>query len=383
MNHLRNQRRARVVDIPHKLAQALLREEHLFLIKRSLHRGRKRIACACRHRRALRQHHPLVRQRDFHTRVQVCQLAHTVRQDVVLIHRLGEYRPVGPELHTGARTHFVGIVGPYLMHRAGRLAFRVLLHEYLPVAAHLHMQFRRERIHAAHAHAVQTARHLIGVLVELTARVQHSHHHLQRTLVLLRVHVHRDTATVVLHRDRVIFVYRNFYMVAEAGQRLVYRVIHHLINQVVQTLLRDVANVHRRTLPHCLQAFEHLNTRTIILLLSFHFRIDYFFHNLLSFYFSVCCRKFCAKVQKKIDIRNRGTHIFEENRSTRLKTALKRKTIFNPHQNQAPHAPQTPQIPLSSTLPFRFRSAAIIVQISQKSQLHPHPSTAFLHPKSP
>ena len=195
------------------------------------------------------------------------------------------------------------------MHRAGRLAFRVLLHEYLPVAAHLHMQFRRERVHATHAHAVQTARHLIGVLVELTARVQHGHHHLQRTLVLLRVHVHRDTATVVLHRDRVIFVYRNLYMVAEASQRLVYRVVHHLINQVVQTLLRDVADVHCRTLPHCLQAFEHLNTRTIILLLSFHFRIDYFFHNLLSFIFLCIVANFVQRYKKKSTYAI-GGHIF-------------------------------------------------------------------------
>ena len=195
------------------------------------------------------------------------------------------------------------------MHRAGRLAFRVLLHEYLPVAAHLHMQFRRERIHATHAHAVQTARHLIGVLVELTARVQHGHHHLQRTLVLLRVHVHGDTATVVLHRDRVIFVYRNLYMVAEARQRLVYRVVHHLIHQVVQTLLRDVADVHCRTLPHCLQTFEHLNTRTIILLLSFHFRIDYFFHNLLSFIFLCIVANFVQRYKKKSTYAI-GGHIF-------------------------------------------------------------------------
>ena len=33
VNHLRNQRRAGVVNIAHKLAQPLLREEHLFLVK--------------------------------------------------------------------------------------------------------------------------------------------------------------------------------------------------------------------------------------------------------------------------------------------------------------------------------------------------------------
>ena len=41
-------------------------------------------------------------------------------------------------------------------------------------AAHCEAQPLAERIHTAHAHAVQTARHFVTVLVELAAGVQFS-----------------------------------------------------------------------------------------------------------------------------------------------------------------------------------------------------------------
>ena len=120
----------------------------------------------------------------------------------------------------------------------------------LSVAVYLHVHLGRECVHATHTHTVQTAGHFVTVLVKLTTGVEHSHYHLQRTTVLLGVHIHRDTTTVILYGNRIVLVDMNSNLGTETGQCLINRVVHHLIHQVVQTFLRDVTNVHRRALTH-------------------------------------------------------------------------------------------------------------------------------------
>ena len=46
---------------------------------------------------------------------------------------------------------------------------------------------------------------------------------------------------------------------AVARQRLVDRVVDNFLDQVVQTTLTHVADVHGRTLPDCLETFEDLD----------------------------------------------------------------------------------------------------------------------------
>ena len=82
---------------------------------------------------------------------------------------------------------------------------------------------------------------------------------LQSALVLLLVHVHVDAAAVVLHGDAAVFVDGDFDVGAITGQRFVDGVVHRLVNEVVETLLGDVADVHGRALAHSLKAFQHLN----------------------------------------------------------------------------------------------------------------------------
>ena len=83
----------------------------------------------------------------------------------------------------------------------------------------------------------------------------------------LLVLVDRNTTTIILDGDGVVFVDGHFDMCAEPGHRLVDRVVDGLVNQMVQTLLTNVANVHGGALANGLKALKHLNvTRGIILL---------------------------------------------------------------------------------------------------------------------
>ena len=126
---------------------------------------------------------------------------------------------------------------------------------------HFGDQQRRQGVDARHADAVQTARHLVTALVELTACMEHGQHDLQRRPALLFVVVGRDAAAVVPHGDRTVFVDRHFDIRAIAGQRLVDRVVDHLVYQVMESLLADVADVHGGTLAHRFETFKDLNVR--------------------------------------------------------------------------------------------------------------------------
>ena len=68
-----------------------------------------------------------------------------------------------------------------------------------------------------------------------------------------------NTAAVVLHSDGIILVDGYFDILAKASHCLVDGVIDGFVDQVMKTLLTDVANVHGGTLTHGLKAFEHLN----------------------------------------------------------------------------------------------------------------------------
>ncbi len=215
----------------------------------------------------------LVLQADAHAVVQERKLAQALGEDlvvevVVLLEDLG----VGQEVHF--RAALVGLAGHAhgrdfdAVHRLQEAvlheALAELQHVHLAVAAHREAQHLAERVHATHAHAVQAARDLVAVLVELAARMQFGERDLGRRALglVLVVHLHAggNAAAVVGDADGVVGVDGDDDVVAVAGQRLVDGVVHHFEHEVVQArAVRRVADVHARALAHGLQAFQDLD----------------------------------------------------------------------------------------------------------------------------
>ena len=189
----------------------------------------------------------LVGQRDRDALVEVGQLAHPGRQRVEAVDGVEEDRGVGLEQDGRAGLLAVGHVAD-APQRLGRVAALEGHLEHALVAPDGHLQPVAQRVHAAHADAVQAARDLVGVLVELAAGVEHRHHDLDGRLALGRVHRDRDAAAVVGDRDRVVTVDHDLDVVAVAGERLVDRVVDDLVDQVVQPTHAHVADVHGRPL---------------------------------------------------------------------------------------------------------------------------------------
>ena len=215
-----------------------------------------------------------VGQGDSNTSIEEREFAHAVGQNVVLIFGGDENGVVWPELLACTTefglTHNLDVVEG--------LSLLVFLLVNLIITENLTSHVLGKSINATDAHAMQTSRDLVASLVELTSSMQHSHNDFQSALVLLLVHIHRDASSIVLNGDAPVFVDGDFDMCTKASQGFVNTVVHRLVDEMVKSLLRNVTDVHCRTLAHGLQSFEDLNvTRAVVRAV-----LDFFFHCYVS-----------------------------------------------------------------------------------------------------
>src|SRR5690606_19424633 len=110
-----------------------------------------------------------------------------------------------------------------------------------------------------HAYAVQAARHLVRVLVELAAGVKHSQSELDTGDLLRRVEIDGEPTPVVDHGDRIIRVDDDVDRVRVTGERLVDRVVYYLVYEVVETPRARGPDVHPGPLPDRFQTLEYLD----------------------------------------------------------------------------------------------------------------------------
>ena len=108
---------------------------------------------------------------------------------------------------------------------------------------------------------MQSAGDFVRRGIELSAGVQFGEHHLRgRNLFAVDVHhVHGNAAAVVDDGDRVIQVNGDFDLVGVTGERFVDRVVHHFVDQMVQSHLAGRTDVHGGTFTHRLHAAEHFD----------------------------------------------------------------------------------------------------------------------------
>jgi len=96
------------------------------------------------------------------------------------------------------------------------------------------LQRLRQRVDHRDADAMKPAGDLVAVVVELAAGVKDGQHDLRRRLAA-RVTIDGNAAPVVDDRHRAVDVNRDVDLIAEAGERLVNRVVDYLVDQVMQS----------------------------------------------------------------------------------------------------------------------------------------------------
>src|SRR5690606_31661431 len=139
----------------------------------------------------------------------------------------------------------------------------------LAVATHGEPQPARQRIDARDTDAVQAARDLVAVLVELAAGVQLGQRDLggraARLVLVVHLDLDRDAPTVVADRDRIVRVDGDDDLVAMPRERFVDGVVDDFEHQVVQAgPVGGIPDVHARALSDRLQAFEDLDRGGIV-----------------------------------------------------------------------------------------------------------------------
>ncbi len=116
-----------------------------------------------------------------------------------------------------------------------------------------------ERVDHAHPDTVQSARNLVARLVELPARVQRRHRDLDAGDHLGWVGVDGNTSPVVVDGDGPIRVDRDVDPGAEPGHRLVDRVVHHLVDEVMKPARGGGPDVHPGPLADRLETLQDLD----------------------------------------------------------------------------------------------------------------------------
>ena len=111
---------------------------------------------------------------------------------------------------------------------------------------------------------MQATGYLAGVVVELTACVQHGHDDLGCRYAFF-VNIHRNAAAVVAHGDGFIGMDGDGNIAAVAGQRFIDRVIDDFEDHVVQAgAVIGVADIHARALTHGIKTFQYLDARRVV-----------------------------------------------------------------------------------------------------------------------
>ena len=110
---------------------------------------------------------------------------------------------IGKHLAAGQEADFCtgAVGGGGLAQGRQRLALAVFLFEQVAVAADHQLQRVRQRIHHRHAHPVQAAGYLVGVIVKLAAGMQRGHDHFRRRNTLFLMRANRYPPAVIGHGD--------------------------------------------------------------------------------------------------------------------------------------------------------------------------------------
>ena len=155
---------------------------------------------------------------------------------------------------TSVPVRLVRIAG-FLQRRVGDTMGEAHLVDF-SLAANLQPKPDRQCIDDGNTDAMQTAGNLVGVLVELAARMQLRHDDF-RCGNAFGMHIRRNTAAIVGHRARTIGIQRHGDARRVPRQRLVDRVVDDFVNHVVKAgpVIR-ITDIHSRAFAYSIQPLE-------------------------------------------------------------------------------------------------------------------------------
>ncbi|MPN59151.1 hypothetical protein SDC9_206871 [bioreactor metagenome] len=92
---------------------------------------------------------------------------------------------------------------------------------------------------------METTGNFVGIFVEFSSGTDFGHDHFQCGFLLFFVKIYRNSSAVVTHGNSVSLMDSYIDGVAMSSERLVNRIIHYFINQMVKTSGSHITDVHR------------------------------------------------------------------------------------------------------------------------------------------
>ena len=124
----------------------------------------------------------------------------------------------------------------------------------LTAAPDAHFHPFGQRVHHRRTHAMQAARNLVGILVELAARMQPRQHYFGSADTFLSMDIHGDAAAIINDGNAAITIQRDGNGRGETRLRFIHRIINNLKGHVMQArAIISVANIHARPFAHRFQ----------------------------------------------------------------------------------------------------------------------------------
>ncbi len=203
----------------------------------------------------LRGGQPLVPDRYLDTLVEEGELPQPVCQDVKVVGSGLEDSLIGLEPYR--RAPLVRVADD--LDRLFGDADQVFLKVDLSFQVHVRFAPGREGVDDRYADAVETAGHLVGLLVEFAARVQLGHDQLEGAHAFGRMYADRYSAAVVLHPDDIVLLKHDDDIGAVSLKGFVHRIVDHFVDEVVQPVDARRTDVHAWALANSLKALEDLN----------------------------------------------------------------------------------------------------------------------------
>ena len=134
---------------------------------------------------------------------------------------------------------------------------------YKSVTADLNIQICGQGIYNGRTNAMKSTACLISRVVKFTACMEGGKY---KTLCRypFRMHIYRNSSSIISDRTGAVFLQCYFNFRTVTGQMFIYRIVHDLIDQVVQAFSGYASDVHSRTFPNSFQSFQDRNTTRVV-----------------------------------------------------------------------------------------------------------------------
>ncbi len=103
----------------------------------------------------------------------------------------------------------------------------------LSFAVHKYLAPFGEGVYDRNTHTMQSARYLVGILVELTSGMETGKDYFQGAYPLSLMEIHGNTASVVLNTDNVAFFYNDVNFITMTGKSFIDTVIDNFVDKMV------------------------------------------------------------------------------------------------------------------------------------------------------